>query len=306
MNRGPSILAIWLFVSPAVLAAQARFVPDPMPGARDDRGIGGAQVKQLPAASPRRPVASQFDLDGTAPLGLPGDTVTIFYFPDGANLGRARQARITSRRRFLPPTSWRAACDNVAHPGWFYDLDAPATSNFAVVVPGRHGMPERRDPPPLARIGAKRLFEIWADSVWQRYETKIKPSTERARSSLWFSFYGDSRDAGWGRTKMFGLRGPNGHNYGVFSIWMRDDQRDGTPNSTATWIVNAWGHPVARAEGNVDIYGTYDSDGDGIDEVITSSGLIRWDGSQWGVPAVYVDEPCMLHRVMAPPPGWRP
>lgn len=300
------LLVVAMLVVPAALNAQARFISDPMPGLKDDRGIGGAQVKQLPAASPRRPVASQFDREGTAPLGIPGDIVTIFYFPDGANLGRARQARITSRRRFLPPNSWRAACDNVAHPGWFYGLDAPPTSNFAVVVPGAHAMPVRRDPPPLARAGASRVFRRWADSVWHRYESTIKPGTERSRASLYLSFFGDKDDAGWGRTKMIGIRGPDGHNYGVFSIWMRDDQRDGSPNTTTTWVVNAWGYPVARAEGNLDIYGTSDSDGDGVDEVITSGGLIRWDGQKWGFPRVYVEEPCLLRRVTSPPPGWSP
>jgi len=299
-------LALALLAAPTLLAAQARIVPDPMPGQRDDLGVSGAQVKQRPAASPRRPMAAQFDTAGVTPLGVVGDTVTIFYFPDGANLGRARHARITSRQRFLRPTTWRAACDEVAHPGWFFGLDAPATSNFAVVVPGKLGMPERRDPPPLVRDGARTHFMAWADSVWARYEAKRAPTTERARSALWFSFYGNDRDAGFGRTRIFGLRGPNGHHYGVFSVWMRDDQSDGTPNTTATWIVDAWGRPVHRANGNLDIYGTSDADGDGIDEVITSNGLVRWTGSSWSTPTVYVEEPCMLRRVMPAPPGWRP
>ncbi|HRP08225.1 MAG TPA: hypothetical protein PLL69_07015 [Gemmatimonadales bacterium] len=295
-----------LLVLPIGLSAQARFITDPKPRFRDPRGTGGAQVKQLPAASPRRPVAAQFDRGGESPMGVVGDTVTIFYFPDGANLSRARQARITSRQRFLPPSSWRAACDNVAHPGWFYGLDAPATSSFAVVVPGRHELPAMREAPPVAKAGAQRYFRAWADSVYARYEAKRRPSSDRARNSLRISVYGEAGDAGWSRTRMWGVRGPNGHNYGVFSIWMRDDQSDGTPNSTATWVVNAWGYPVMRAEGNFDIYGVSDSDGDGVDEVITSNGLIRWNGTEWLAPPVYQEEPCMLKRVTSPPPGWTP
>jgi hypothetical protein len=306
LMRSTRTLAVLLAMLPATTAAQARFLPDPIPGERDAGLVAGGQVKQLPSTSPRRPVASQFDAQGTAPMGVPGDTVTIFYFGDGANLSRSRHARITSRQRFMPPNSWTRACDELAHPGWTFGLDAPATSNFAVVVPGRHDMPERRIAPPLARITGEPYFRAWADSVWTRYEGIVKPSTERARSSLWYSFYGETRDAGWNKLKMFGLRGPNGHNYAVFSVWMRDDQRNGAPNSTATWIIIGWGIPVAQANGNVDIYGTSDSDGDGIDEVITSNGLIRWDGQKWSVPEVYVEEPCMLRRVTAPPPGWRP
>lgn len=304
--RSTRTLAFLLALFPAAASAQARYMPDPMPGERDGSLVAGGQVKQLPAASPRRPMASQFDAQGTMPMGVPGDTVTIFYFADGANLSRSRHARITSRQRFLPPNSWTGACDNLAHPGWVFGLDAPATSSFAVVVPGRHGMPTHRPIPPLAKLGAEDDYMKWADSVWTRYEGIVKPATERARSSLWYSFYGQTRDAGFNKAKMFGVRGPNGHNYAVFSVWMHDDQRDGSPNSTATWIVDGWGTPVVRANGNVDIYGTSDSDGDGIDEVITSNGLIRWNGSAWTMPKVYVEEPCMLRRVTSPPPGWRP
>lgn len=295
-----------LLVTPALLAAQARFIPDPMPGQRDEHGVSGAQVKQRPAASPRRPTAAQFDTAGVAPLGVVGDTVTIFYFPDGANLARVRHARITSRQRFLRPTTWRAACDEVAHPGWMFGLDAPPTSNFAVVVPGRHALPVRRDPPPIARAAAKGPFIAWVDSAYARYEAKRAPSTDRAKAALWNSFYGNGRDAGYDRTTMLGVRGPNGHNYAVFSIWLRDDQSDGTPNTTATWIVDGWGRPVFRANGNLDLYGTSDGDGDGIEEVVTSNGLIRWTGTAWSMPTVYVEEPCMLHRVMPAPAGWRP
>lgn len=297
-------LAALLF--PAALAAQARIVPDPIPGQAPDGATAGAQVKQRPSASPRRPVAAQFDSAGARPLGVVGDTVTLFYFPDGANLTRRGHARITNRQRFLPPRSWRAACDEIAHPGWFFTLDAPATSSFAVVVPGRHEMPVRRDPPPIAPAGAEPYYRAWTDSVWQRYVAKMAPKTDRERASLWYNFHTDEQDALWSRLKLIGVRGPGGHNYAVFSVWLRDDHRDGTLNTTATWIVDAWGRPVARAPGNVDIYGTTDADGDGVEEVVTSSGLIRWSDGGWQIPSVYPDEPCLLHRVMPPPPGWSP
>ena len=55
--------------------------------------------------------------------------------------------------------------------------------------------------------------------------------------------------------------------------------------------------------GNVDIYGTVDANHDGIDEIVTSSGLIRWDGTQWRFPRVYSEEPCLAHKIYDPPPG---
>ena len=42
------------------------------------------------------------------------------------------------------------------------------------------------------------------------------------------------------------------------------------------------------------------------DEIVTSSGMIRWDGTHWRFPPVYSDEPCLFHKVMAPPKGVRP
>lgn len=288
----------------APLAAQVRYEPDPRPPRTADWDIAGAQVRQL--STPRRPVAAQFDSLGAMPLGEAGDTVTLLLFDDGATLTRARTATILERQRFRPPRSWRAACDDKAHPGWMFTLDAPATAAFAVVIPGAHGMPLRRTPPPLAKVGVAVAYRAWADSAYARYRASVKPKTERADAFLWYSFYSDSLDAGLGRKELLGVRGPDGYELAVFSAWLRDDYADGTPNTTGTWIVNGWGWPVARAPGNVDIYGTVDANGDGIDEIVTSSGLIRWDGTQWRFPPVYSDEPCLAHQVMAPPPGARP
>jgi hypothetical protein len=293
-------------LAPLVLGAQARVRPDPRPPRTPEWLLAGAQVKQRPAASPRTPIAAQFDSLGLSPLGERGDTVTLYLFPDQANLTARRHAVITARQRFFPPTSWRAACDEVAHPGWFFSLAAPPTSAFAIVVAGKREMPVVRPAPPLAKAGAEFAFRMWADSAWLAYEQRMQPRTDRERASLYYSFHGEAADAGWSKVKLFGFRGPRGHDYAAFSVWLRDDSRDGTPNTTATWIIDAWGRLIARAPGNVDIYGASDGDGDGIDELITSSGLIRWAGEAFAFPTVYPDEPCLAKRVMTPPKGVRP
>ncbi|MEO5799249.1 MAG: hypothetical protein ABIZ70_15615 [Gemmatimonadales bacterium] len=306
MHRSNLLIAVLLAGSAPIASAQVRPRPDPMPQRTADWGIAGGQVKQLPARAPRRPVAAQFDSLGMMPIGSVGDTVTLFLFDNGATLSRAKTATITSRQRFDPPLSWRAACDEKAHPGWRFDLNSPATSAFAVVIPGAHGMPTQRTPPPLARIGGITSYRRWADSAFARYKTAINPKTERAAGFLFYSFYSDSLDAGFRKKQLFGVRGPGGFNLAVYSAWLRDDYADGTPNTTGTWIIDGWGNPIARSDGNVDIYGTVDADKDGIDEIVTSSGLIRWDGSRWRFPPVYADEPCLFHKVMAPPRGVRP
>jgi hypothetical protein len=306
MNLRPTLVLAAILI-PAGVGAQVRYLSDPQPERTTDWLIAGGQVKQRPARAPRTPIVSQFDTVGLMPLGTVGDTVTLFLFPDGANLSMTRHATIRARRRFDPPTSWRAACDDVAHRGWMFELNAPATSSFAVVVPGRLPMPARRPPPPLAVRGGQSYFLPHADSAFQRYRAVVAPKTERSADYLRSDFFQPTNDAGWTRKQMIGVRGPDGHNYGVVSFWLRDDYPYGRgSNTTGTWIVNAWGYPVARAPGNVDIYGTVDADGDGIEEVVTSSGMIRWDGTQWRIPPVYSDEPCLARRVMSPPPGAKP
>lgn len=309
-------LALLTFASSAVSAQVAgrpragspaiRLRPDPHPGPHPEQRAQGAQLFQRSRANARRPVASQFDSLGIMPMADVGDSVTLLYFDNGATLGRVRSARVTARRRFDPPLSWRAACDELAHPGWLYDIDAPATASFAVVLPGVLGTPVRRDPPPLARSGSRPAFLAAADSAWQRYLAATKPKTERAYAFLWYSFHTDSLDSGHGTRTLLGVRGPGGHNLAVFSYWLRDDYNDGTPNTTGTWLVDGWGIPVAKMSGNVDIYGTVDSDNDGIDEVVTSAGTIRWNGSRWLMPTVYSDEPCLARKVMSPPNGTQP
>lgn len=306
MQRTLLFAAIATLAFPLTSEAQVRPRPDPHPARTPDWDVAGGQVKQLPARSPRQPVAVQFDSLGRMPMGTVGDTVTLFLFDNGATLSRARRAVITSRQRFDPPVSWRAACDEKAHPGWMFGLNAPATSAFAVVVPGTFGMPARRPPPPLARAGGIVPYKGWADSAFARYKGVINPKTERAAGFLYYSFYSDSLDAGFGTKQLIGVRGPGGYNLAAYSAWLRDDYADGTPNTTATFIIDGWGNTVARSQGNVDMYGTVDANGDGVDEIVTSSGLIRWDGAQWKFPPVYNDEPCLAHKVMAAPAGARP
>ena len=102
---------------PRVASPTVRLLPDPRPTPHPAQRAQGAQVFQRSRANARRPVASQFDSLGIMPMANVGDSVTLYYFDNGATLGRVRSAKVTGRRRFDPPLSWRAACDEVAHPG---------------------------------------------------------------------------------------------------------------------------------------------------------------------------------------------
>lgn len=308
-RRRPMLRSLTLLASGLVLAvrpatAQIRPRPDPKPPRTAEWLLGGGQVLQRTSA--RRPVVAQFDSLGMRPMGSVGDPVTLLILDDGANLTRIRNTKILSRRRFDPPLSWRQACDDVAHPGWLFETDAPAMASFAIAVPGRLSMPIKREPPPLAISGAAPFFREFVDSTWARYLITLQPLTENGFTYQWNTFYQPTRDGGWSKERLIGVRGPGGYNYAVFSTWLYDDHKDGKPNTTRTWIVNAWGWPVATSVGKLDIYGTVDVDGDGIEEVVTSSGMIRWNGISWQFPPVYDDEPCLAHLIMPPPPGWRP
>jgi hypothetical protein len=275
------------------LAAQARITADPMPAHSKESRVAGARLM-------RSGVASQFDTLGAAPLGHVGDSVTAYLFTYNDKLSRVVHARIASRQRFQPPVSWRAACDEIAHPGWFFKLAPSSTALFAVVVPGSFGQPMNQLPSKTARDGALQFFHAIADSAWQTYLAYRKPETDRAKEFMWRDFWGPKDDGRYAQLPMYGLRGPEGRTYTAFSFAMRDDRPD-APNTTRILVVDAWGYPVATAVGNIDLYGTV-PDG-ATDAVLTSSGLIRWDGKQWQIPPVYSEEPCLYHRTMPLPPG---
>lgn len=296
---------ILLLAAPQAVAAQVTTLPVAPPPSAGAGIVAGAQLRQRPTAAPRRPIAYQFDSLGLAPLGQPGDTVSIYLFPDGEHLRSVQHVTILSRDRVTPPSAWRLACDDLAHPGWAYALDAPATSQYGVVVPGVHPRPTRQLPPPSVLADGRLHFLAFADSVWQHYLARSMPKTEREQAFLWYSFHSENQDAGWGRMQRFGVRGPEGRLFATFSFWLRDDAADGTPNTTGTWIVDSTGRPVVRFDGNVDIYGTVDGDGDGVDDVLTSNGLIRWDGQTWTLAPVYSEEPCLARRMATPPSGER-
>ncbi len=300
----PIVGLLLLIGSSPALPAQARTRPDPQPPRTLAWLTSGGQVMQRTAA--RRPVIAQFDTSAVVPLAAVGDPVTLLLFDDGANPSRVRQTKVTARRRFARPTTWRQACDDVAHDGWFFDTDAPATALFAIAYPGHFSMPVRRPALPLAVEGAATFYRAFVDSTWTRYLATLGPLSEPGFAYQWNTFYRETRDGGWAQQALIDLVGPGGYRYAVFSTWLYDDHRDGTPNTTRTWIVNAWGWPVAVAPGKFDIYGTVDVDGDGIEEVATSAGLIRWLDGAWRFPPLYEDEPCLAHRIMPAPPGWRP
>ncbi len=298
MTLGAGRLAsgLALLVAAFPLGAQARIITDPMPSHTQESRFGGARLM-------KSGVASQFDSLGGAPIGHVGDSVTAYLFGYNDVLNRVVHARIAKRQRFQPPISWRAACDEVAHPGWFFQLAPSSTALFAVVVPGTFGRPTSKTVSAASRGGAWQFFHAVADSSWQAYLAYRKPDSDRSRDYMWRDFWGPNNDARYGQTHMFAVRGPQGRTYTAFSFAMRDDRPD-APNTTRTWVVDPWGFPVASAIGNIDLYGTVE-DGS-IDAVVTSSGLIRWDGTRWQIPPVYSEEPCLYHRTMPLPPGAHP
>jgi hypothetical protein len=297
MIRGSRLIAVTALALPAALTAQVGIISNaPIPAHVDESQLAGARLM-------RSGVASQFDSLGMAPLGHVGDTVTSYLFGYDDVLSRVVHSRISTRQRFQPPVSWRAACDEVAHPGWFYKLTPASTALFAVVIPGVFGRPTIRPVSDVARAGVWQFFHATADSAYQAYVAFRKPASVYASDYMHNDFWGSDNDARFGKLRMFGVVGPGGRQYTALTFALRDDYPN-TPNTMRTWIVDSWGYPVASLPSNIDLYGTVD-DG-GIDAVLTSSGLIRWDGTQWRMPRVYSEEPCLYHRTMPLPAGAHP
>jgi hypothetical protein len=286
---------VLLCAIPATLAAQR--LPPLSP--RQVDGPGPVAAGRLTPATALHPgvTYSQFDSLGTKPLGAPGDSVTLYLFSDGQHLDRVVHARITGRRRLVPPRAWRDACDALAHPGWYYSLSPSPTAPYGIILPGVLPMPESRPPTALARGGARLAFESFAQRVWQRYLAAMQPATDRHTATLWYDYFGDDGDAGWSEVPMVGLREPGGHLGGVLTFWLHDDRDDPSQNTTGTWIVDAWGIPLARAAGNLDLHGTVDTDADGVEEIVTAGGLIEYRDGIWHFPPAYSEEPCLARRM---------
>jgi hypothetical protein len=290
------VLAAILLAPAASLAAQVRVLADPMPPSTPEARFAGARLMHSG-------VASQFDSVGTVPMAVVGDPVTVYLFGDGEHMSRVQHAVVKSRKRFEPPVSWRAACDEIAHAGWFYDLAPASRAPFAVIVPGTWPKPAIKPLAPAVRDGAWQFFQALADTSYTRYKMFLHPATDRAVQYAFADFWGPASDGRYSGVKMFGVRGPNGHNYAAFSFAFRDDYPN-LPNTARTWIVDAWGYPVATIVGNIDLYGTVDDNG--IDAIVSSSGLIRWNGTRWQLPKVYSEEPCLYHKTMPLPAGAHP
>lgn len=248
-------------------------------------------------------IASQFDSVGVTPMAKTGDPVTVYLFGDGEHMSRVQHATVVSRKRFQPPVSWRAACDEVAHAGWFYNLAPVSRAPFAVIVPGTFPWPLVRALAPAMRDGAWQFYRALADSSFQRYRVFLHPASERAEKYAHEDFWGPADDARWNQVRIFGVRGPGGREYAALSFALRDDYPD-LPNTARTWIIDSWGYPVASLIGNIDIYGTVDEGG--VDAIVTSSGLMRWNGEGWQLPTVYSEEPCLYHQTMPLPAGAHP
>jgi hypothetical protein len=286
---------LWLLLSGLPTGLVAQGLP---PAARSPlRPAVPAAGRITPAPGGGAARYSQFDTLGVAPLGAPGDSVTLYLFTDGQHLDRVVPARITARQRMMPPRSWRDQCDAVAHPGWNYRLDPAPSAPYGVIVPGVLPPPATEPAPPLARSGARQLFTAFANRVWQMYRAIMAPPSDRAEAGLWWDFFGDAGDAGWGGLRLFGVRLPGRRSGAAFSFWMHDDRSDPADNTTGTWIVDGWGLPVAEAVGNLDIYGTVDRNRDGVDEIVTAAGLIEFRDGAWQFPPSYSEEPCLARRM---------
>lgn len=140
-----------LALIPATLSAQVRLLPDPTPPRSFGWSLGAARIIQGGGGHPG--TLSQFDSVGGAPIGRPGDPVTVYLFADGENLSGVLHGTITARRRFDPPASWRLACDDLAHPGWLFSVSPRPTTQYALAVAGVSPRPALSAPRPSRSPG---------------------------------------------------------------------------------------------------------------------------------------------------------
>jgi hypothetical protein len=265
-------------------------VPDNPPTSRAKLDDSPYLTAMLEPATDRRArvlFATQFDTAGF-PMANLGDTVYARSFNKPATVPFVVVAR--TRYRVGEDLS-SCGGDGVSYPGWAYAL-APVKPGAAaltsgIVIPWR--LPERT---PATVTAAQRgaLARI------------VRPIVSAAANKAAATFaalngYGTAADIrmqvsgtdglgnfGDSYSPIYSLQGPGGAALAFFSVNLNDDPSDHGQTTRFSMLASLQGVILARSANTYTVYGIADVDGDGIDEIVTDAGIIRWDGHSWKLP----------------------
>jgi hypothetical protein len=231
--------------------------------------------------------ATQFDTAGF-PMAHVGDTV----FARGLDKPVTVPLVVLARSRYTVAKDFESCGgEGVSYPGWAYAL-APVKPGAAalttgIVTPWR--LPEHtpatvtaaqrvalaRIVRPIVSSAANKAAEEFAghESYGTAAEIRMK-----IRGPDGVGTFGDSY------SPIYSLRGPGGVALAFFSVSLNDDPSDHGQNTKFSMLASLQGTILARSADTYTVYGIADIDGDGIDEIVTDAGIIRWDGHSWKLP----------------------
>ncbi len=287
-------------IAPARLATlyeEALGTPDLME--RDAQPAKRAMPSSLPALSGRvsynvdergAVIVRQLDPDHLNAMAAVGDSLTII-----TNEGRIARVPVLGRSRYRSAVN----CEGTSYlnrvGGWLFVVapipglapenhrdgmaivsPLPAGEISLPVAPLATAMPVMA---PLRAIIAKSATTAVAQAVDQRSGAAIRRRLLGARG---LGPIGAKAEDALERTLT--LRGPGGTSLQFVSVSLDDDPGDHDNSTKATLILDPRGTPVLNVPRYFRAIAVADLDGDGVSEVLTDSGIIRWDGRAWRLP----------------------
>jgi len=254
-------------------------------------GMQGDEIRPaiLQVTSDRQVVAVQAPRtlsDANAPLFTVGDTLNVF----DRSIGSSRIVTITDRRRIEEGS--RACGDGLAANEWVYQLDGASDLEFGRDDWYRYIALPRRMPVQLSRPDAGSEVAYRAFRTTYRRELDAAYAKRRPRLPSYIpeadyrrTLYGESGYGTLTAESLIAFIGPKGQKLYFVSGNLNDDLNDYTGTHTRiTWILNANGQVLFRESGGHFALVVTDADGDGIQEIMTATGLVRWDGKRWVLP----------------------
>ncbi|HZI99031.1 MAG TPA: LamG domain-containing protein [Gemmatimonadaceae bacterium] len=244
-----------------------------------------------PAGGSGNPVVAQIDSGNLHPMAASGDSLFLF----NSQFKRVGSVKIVRRA---------ALKANEPCSGMGFDADGWAY----VIEQTKVGRPSEEEPPIVAlpvvpthaglvkattaeRMAFRPVLKALLDSAYGRAIKNFGGQEEYARiiqsGELKRIIYNDqSGNSRLDTQPYFRVRGPGGAPVFVTSIQLGDDLSDHNGNTRLLLIVGARGNVLARRDGSFNILTVGDTNGDGVDEIILSEGIVGWSGKHWMIPAV--------------------
>ena len=139
-----------------------------------------------------------------------------------------------------------------------------------------------RSAPAAVRQGFRTTYVADLERVYQRGSKELRTASEKAELRRWV--YGEDGRGRLNDLSFVPFRGPSGPMYFVF-VYFNDDLEDRGGGTRHSYLLDSAGKVVERRTDGYSIKAAGDLNGDGIDELLTETGPIHWNGQRWVYPS---------------------